>query len=239
VRSFVRGRGRLTQGQQKALDVHWRRYGIEFSNEPLNLDAVFGRAAPRVLDIGSGMGEATVEMALARPENDYLAVEVHRPGVGSLLRRAAAAGVRNLRVIAHDVVDVLRHQIPDRALDEVFLFFPDPWPKTRHHKRRLVSKSFLALLLPKLKSHCRFYLATDWPDLAVHLLRTCDACPGLENLAGRDHYTPRPRWRPATKFELRGERLEHAVRDLAYSPAWSSDSKEEMAVKPSRSRAGR
>jgi tRNA (guanine-N7-)-methyltransferase len=185
------------------------------------------------------MGEATVEIARAHPENDYLAIEVHQPGVGSLLRRAAEAGVRNLRVIAHDVVEVLRAQIPDRSLDEVYLFFPDPWPKKRHHKRRLVSRTFLALLVPKLRSHGRFYLASDSPDMARHLLATCDACPGLENLAGKGSYAPRPRWRPLTKFELRGERLRQSAFDLAYCPAASSVAKEEMAVKPRASRAGR
>jgi tRNA (guanine-N7-)-methyltransferase len=239
VRSYVRGRGRLTSGQRKALDHHWLKFGIEFLAEPLDFDAIFGRNAPRVLDIGSGMGETTVELALAHPENDYLAVEVHRPGVGSLLRRAAEARVRNLRVIAHDVAEVLRCQIPDRSLDEAYLFFPDPWPKKRHHKRRLVSGPFLALLVPKLKSHARFCLATDWGDLAAHMLRTCDAFPGLENLAGKGCFAPRPAWRPVTKFERRGARLEHAVRDLVYSPAPSNASNEAMAVKSSRPRAGR
>jgi tRNA (guanine-N7-)-methyltransferase len=239
VRSYVRGRGRITSGQRKALDRHWLPFGIGFSAEPLDLDAVFGRVAPRVLDIGSGMGETTVKLALAHPENDYLAIEVHQPGVGSLLRRAAEARVQNLRVIAHDAVEVLRRQIPDRSLDEAYVFFPDPWPKKRHHKRRLVSKSFLALLVPRLKSHARLCLATDWPDLAEHMLKTCDAFPGLENLAGKGCFAPRPAWRPATKFERRGARLDHVVRDLVYSPAPSSPSKDAIAVKSRRPRAGR
>lgn len=235
----MRGRGRLTSGQQKALDSEWRGYGIEFRAEPLDLTAIFGRTAPRVLDIGTGMGETTVQLAQTHPENDYLAVEVHRPGVGSLLRRAAEAGVRNLRVISHDVVEVLRHQIPERSLDEAYVFFPDPWPKTKHHKRRLVSKSFLALLVPKLKSHGRLYLASDWPDMAKHLLATCDACPDLENLAGAGCHAPRPRWRPVTKFERRGNRLAQAAFDLAYSPVPNSVSKEPIASKPRGPRGGR
>lgn len=229
VRSFVRGRGRLTRGQKSALELHWRRFGIDYAPGVLDLGKVFGRNAPRVLDIGSGMGEATVALAQAHPENDYLAIEVHRPGVGSLLRRAAEAGIDNLRVIAHDAVEVLRDQIAAQSLDQVCLLFPDPWPKKRHHKRRLLSTEFLALLLPKLKRHGRLYLASDWQELALHMQSTCDACAGLVNLAGTGRFAPRPAWRPRTKFERRGERLEHEVRDLAYAPARNSTSKDVIA----------
>lgn len=216
IRSYVLRQGRLTSGQARALEQHWRDYGIDFSGAALDLHACFGRRAPRVLDIGCGMGDTTLELARRHPENDYLAVEVHRPGVGHLIRRAAAEGVYNLRVICHDVLDVLQTGLPERSLDQVYIFFPDPWPKKKHHKRRLVSTAFLARLLPKLKSHARLYLATDWEDLAAHMLQVCDDCDGLINLAGRGHYTPRPLWRPQTRFESRGRRLQHGVYDLAY-----------------------
>jgi tRNA (guanine-N7-)-methyltransferase len=216
IRSYVLREGRLTSGQARALEQHWPAYGIDFSRQPLDLDACFGRRAPRVLDIGSGNGDSTLALAARCPENDYLAVEVHRPGVGNLLRRAARAGLRNVRVIRHDAVEVLQYQIPDNSLDEVHILFPDPWPKKKHHKRRLVSTAFLELLLPKLKNHARLYLATDWPDLAEHMLEVCDAFPGLRNLAGRGRYAPRPLWRYRTRFEQRGEKREHQVYDLIY-----------------------
>jgi len=216
IRSFVRREGRLTAGQARALQDFWPDYGIDYFASPLDLDACFGRRAPRVLDIGCGMGETTLALAARHPENDYLGVEVHRPGVGRLLRGARERDLRNLRVICHDAVEVIRHQLPDNSLDEVFILFPDPWPKKKHHKRRLVSAAFLASLLPKMKDHARLYLATDWEDLAGHLLETCDACPGLMNLAGRGRFAPRPRWRPLTKFEERGRQLGHVVYDLIY-----------------------
>lgn len=218
IRSYVLREGRLTSGQARALEKHWPAFGIDFSKQILDLDACFGRRAPKILDIGSGNGDSVLELARRFPENDYLAVEVHRPGVGNLLRRAAEEGCRNIRVIRHDVVEVLRSQIPDNSLDEVHILFPDPWPKKRHHKRRLVSNRFLRLLHPKLKKHARLYLATDWQDLAEHMLEVCDAFSGLINLAGKGHFSPRPLWRYRTKFEQRGEKLEHPVYDLIYCP---------------------
>lgn len=216
IRSYVLREGRLTRGQARALREHWKDYGIDFSPSTLDLDACFGRRAPRVLDIGCGMGETTLDLAGRHPENDYLAVEVHRPGVGRLIREAAEAGLRNLRVICHDAVEVIRFQIPDRSLDQVYILFPDPWPKKKHHKRRLVTGSFLERLAPKMKTHARLYLATDWPDMAEYMLETCDAFPGLVNLAGRGNYSPRPVWRPLTKFESRGRQRRHQVYDLIY-----------------------
>ena len=217
IRSFVLRQGRLTRGQETAL----RRYGplltIPFAKEPLDLQQIFRRRAPRILDIGSGMGETTVQLAAAHPENDYLAVEVHTPGVGSLLRLTAERRLTNVRVIQHDVVEVLRWQIPRDSLEAVYVFFPDPWPKKRHHKRRLVNAHFLELLAGKLAAHGRLFLATDWEEHGVHLLETCDGFAGLENLAGQGRFAPRPRWRPPTRFERRGSRRGFATRDLVYA----------------------
>lgn len=218
IKSYVLRQGRLTDAQARALEQHWPEYGIDFRPERLDLDSVFGRRAPKILDIGTGMGETLIALARHNPDNDYLAVEVHRPGVGSLIKAAAGFGLTNIRVINHDVIDVLHYQLPARSLDQVYIFFADPWPKKRHHKRRLVSPGFLELLKPKLKTHARLFLATDWQDLAEHMLAVCDADPRLYNIAGKGHYTPRPAWRPVTKFENRGLKLEHGVWDLCYCP---------------------
>ena len=217
IRSYVLRQGRLTSGQAYALENYWGLYGIEFSKAKLDLDLVYGRTSPKILDIGVGMGNTSVTLALAHPENDYLAVEVHQPGVGSLLRLAQEEDINNLRVICHDVVEVLSHQIPERSIDQVYIFFPDPWPKKRHHKRRLVSSAFLSLLIPKLTSHARIFIATDWQDLAEHVIKVCDNHPGLINLAGKGNAVPRPTWRPLTKFEQRGKRLLHPVWDFIYA----------------------
>ncbi|MEX2524623.1 MAG: tRNA (guanosine(46)-N7)-methyltransferase TrmB [Gammaproteobacteria bacterium] len=218
IRSYVLREGRLTGGQSRALEQHWPRFGIDFSKQLLDLDARFGRRAAKILDIGSGNGDSVLALARRFPENDYLAVEVHRPGVGNLLRRIAEEHYDNILVIRHDAVEVLRFQIPDNSLDAVHILFPDPWPKKKHHKRRLVSERFLRQLYPKLKNHARLYLATDWRDLAEHMLEVCDAFPGLINLAGTGHFSPRPLWRHRTKFEQRGKKLEHEVYDLIYCP---------------------
>lgn len=217
IRSYVRREGRITSGQQKALERHWTRYGIDFSRAPIDLPGVFGRTAPLVLDIGTGMGETTVAMASARPDNNYLAVEVHRPGVGSLLRQVHRQQLANVRVINHDVVEVLRYQVPANSVDMVCLFFPDPWPKKRHHKRRLVNSAFLDLLLPCLKDNCRLFIATDWEDYAEQILEMFSCHGGFFNLAGDSNPAPRPRWRPRTKFETRGGRLSHKVHDFFFA----------------------
>jgi len=216
IKSFVLRQGRLTDAQARALEEFWAIYGIDYSAARMDLDAIFHRTAPLILDIGSGMGETLIKLAQTHPDNDYIAVEVHRPGVGSLIKAAAGLGLKNVRVINHDVIDVLRYQLPDYCLDQVYIFFADPWPKKRHHKRRLVNTAFLNLLKPKLKPHARIFLATDWADLAEHLLGVCDQDPELMNLAGAGHYTPRPQWRPVTKFENRGIKLDHGVWDLCY-----------------------
>jgi tRNA (guanine-N7-)-methyltransferase len=217
VRSFVRREGRLTRGQQRALDALWPRYGVDpGEDEVLDLAAVFGRSAPKVLEIGFGNGELLCELASGHPENDYLGLEVYRPGVGRLLGRAAEAGVANLRVMVRDAAQVVARNLPDACLDAVLIFFPDPWPKKRHHKRRLVQPGFVQLLRRRLRPGGRLHLATDWQDYARHMLAVMEAAEGMRNLAGTGRYVPRPESRPLTKFERRGRRLGHDVWDLLF-----------------------
>lgn len=216
VKSYVLRQGRLTRAQAKAIELYWNEFGVDYRDEPLDLHALFNRDAPRVLDIGTGMGETTVELAGENPENDYLAVEVHRPGIGRLLYGIAEAGLRNIRVINHDAVDVVNRQIPAESLSSVYIHFPDPWPKKRHHKRRLVQPGFISKLTTRMKTEGQLYLATDSPDLAEYMLAVCDAEPGLVNLAGCGNFSPRPLWRPLTKFEQRGLDLRNRVWELIY-----------------------
>ena len=216
VRSYVLRQGRITPAQERAIEQHWQTYGIDYRPEPLDLNQTFGRTAPKILEIGVGTGETTIALAGSRRENDYLALEVHRPGIGRLIMELAAQQLTNVRVICHDAVEVLNRQIPDNSLEQILIFFPDPWPKKRHHKRRLIQPAFVTLLSRKLQEHGRILLATDWQDLAEHMLHTCDASTDLINLAGRGRFAPRPKWRPLTKFEQRGRRLQHAVWDLIY-----------------------
>lgn len=216
IRSYVTRPGRLTKGQSRALAEHWVDYGIDFTDKELCLKQIFGRSAPVILEIGSGMGEVIFNLANNNPENDYLSVEVHTPGVGSLIRQASLAGLKNIRVIKYDIVDCLKNFIPDNSLDRIYVFFPDPWPKKRHHKRRLLQADFLALLKPTLKRNGCLFLATDWEELAEHMITVCDADSELMNLAGNNHYAPRPIWRTMSKFEQRGKRLGHTVWDLVY-----------------------
>ncbi len=225
IRSYELRQGRLTSGQRRALEQHWGTFGVAAVPGVLDLDEIFGRRAPRVLDIGSGMGETTAVLAEQHPENDYLALEVHLPGIGALVRRAAAGGLRNLRVLRADAKDVVCNRLPPDSLDEAWIFFPDPWVKRRQHKRRLVSPEFIAALARRLKANGRLSLATDWKDLAEHMRMVCDQENALVNLAGRGCYAPRPAWRPLTKFEQRGLRLGHAVRDLVYACANPAGSK--------------
>lgn len=216
IRSFVRREGRMTAAQRRALEVLWPRYGVDLPTGPLDLDRLYGRRAPRSMEIGFGMGDALLESAAAHPEQDFLGVEVYRPGLGHLLNRLAAAGLENVRVCGADAVDVLERSVPDAALAAVCVFFPDPWPKLRHHKRRLVQPEFAALLARKLEVGGRVYLATDWEDYAGQMLSVLGATPALCNLAGPGRYAPRPVERPLTKFERRGQRLGHGVWDLAF-----------------------
>ncbi len=214
IRSYVLRQGRMTEAQRRARVELMPRFGIPFSHTGPDLDAVFGRRAPRTLEIGSGMGEGTAALALTQPENDYLAVEVHSPGIGSLLRRVGELGLSNVRVIQHDAVEVVKQMIASASLDAVHIFFPDPWPKKRHHKRRLIQAPFVALLAERLKPGGLLHAATDWEDYARHILRVLDAEPQLENTTSG--FARRPGYRPLTKFESRGLGLGHPVWDVIF-----------------------
>jgi tRNA (guanine-N7-)-methyltransferase len=230
IRSFVLRAGRITPAQQRALDEVWPRLGIDLPapglagsgathEATLDLDAVFGRAAPRALEIGFGNGENLLALAVARPERDFIGVEVHRAGVGHLLLRADEAGLTNLRVICHDAVEVLERHIAPDSLDEVLVLFPDPWHKKRHHKRRLVQPAFVALVASRLRQGGRLQLATDWEPYAQQMLEVLSAEPALRNLAPDGGFVPRPAWRALTRFERRGHRLGHGVWDLSFERA--------------------
>ncbi|MBI4194966.1 MAG: tRNA (guanosine(46)-N7)-methyltransferase TrmB [Betaproteobacteria bacterium] len=214
IRSYVLRQGRVTRAQERAHDALLPRFGIPFSHRIIDLDTAFGRGAPKFLEIGFGMGETTAQIAARRPENDYLAVEVHTPGVGSLLKQIDERGLTNVRIIQHDAVEVLTHMIAPGAFDGVHIFFPDPWPKKRHHKRRLIQTPFVALLAARMKPGAYLHVATDWQDYAEHILATLSAEPRLRNTAGG--YTSRPDYRPLTKFESRGLKLGHTVWDIVF-----------------------
>lgn len=216
IRSFVVRAGRMTAGQSRALEELWPRYGVEYSPAPLDLDAVFGRAAPRTLEIGFGNGEHLASLAQAHPERDYFGIEVHRPGVGHLFMLAAANGSTNVRASQHDAVEVLRHQIAPSALDEVLVLFPDPWHKKRHNKRRLIQPPFVELVASRLKAGGVFRLATDWEAYALQMLEVLGASTSFRNLSATGDWMPRPEERAPTRFEKRGERLGHGVWDLAF-----------------------
>ena len=216
IRSFVRREGRLTKGQERALQELWPVMGVEFRDEMLDLTALFGREAPVVLEIGFGMGKSLVEMAAAAPEKNFIGIEVHRPGVGACLTSAQEAGITNLRLFCHDAVEVLGQMIPDQSIDTLQLFFPDPWHKSRHHKRRIVQPAFVQMLRPKLKIGGVFHMATDWENYAEHMLEVMNAAEGFVNTMEGD-YAPRPDSRPLTKFEQRGHRLGHGVWDLLFA----------------------
>jgi|SRR5690606_25257057 len=214
VRSFVLRQGRVSNAQARAHQTLMPVYGIAYTGRPLDLDQVFGRRAPKILEIGFGMGETTAAIAAANPDKDYLGIEVHTPGVGSLLKQIEEQGLRNLRVIQHDAVEVLQHMIAPGSLDGAQIFFPDPWPKKRHHKRRLVQPPLVALLASRLKPGGILHVATDWQDYAEQILAVLSAEPALENTA--EGFAPRPASRPQTKFETRGLRLGHGVWDIVF-----------------------
>ncbi len=214
IRSFVLRQGRLSPAQARALDEWLPRLGIPFAPGPLDFARAFGRTAPVVLEIGFGMGETTAAIADAHPEQDFLGVEVHAPGVGALLKNVAARGLTNVRVIRHDAVDVVTQMIPERSLAGIHVYFPDPWPKKRHHKRRLLQPGFVRLLASRLAPGGYLHAATDWEEYAQEILATFSAEPLLANTA--DGFAPRPEWRPLTKFEARGMKLGHGVWDILH-----------------------
>lgn len=209
IRSFVRRAGRLTVAQERALSELWPRYGLDFAPQPLDLDRVFGRRAPRIVEIGFGNGEALATMAAAAPDEDFIGIEVHEPGVGHCLLRIEALGLGNVRVVCHDAIDVLQRQLPAGSLAAVHLFFPDPWPKKRHHKRRIVQPDFVALVADRLEAGGILHVATDWPEYAEHIAAVVAA-------SGRFSLADPASGRPRTRFQARGERLGHPIWDARY-----------------------
>lgn len=216
IRSFVLRQGRMTAAQQSGLELHWPQKGLLRENGVLNSELVFGRSAPTVLEIGFGMGGSLLQMAQAAPEKNFIGIEVHRPGVGKLLHDMADVSVDNIRIYCDDAVEVLQHCIADDSLDAVQIFFPDPWHKKKHHKRRLIQSEFVQVLHRKLKRDGIFHAATDWQDYAEHILAVMQAAPNFRNCA-EVGYSPRPEHRPKTKFEQRGERLGHGVWDILFA----------------------
>lgn len=214
IRSFVLRQGRISDAQQRYLDTMLPRIGVPYREASVDLDAVFGRCAPKIVEIGFGMGETTARIAAAHPENDYLGIEVHTPGVGALCKLVAEQSLGNVRIVQHDAVEVLRDMIPDGVLAGVHVFFPDPWRKKRHHKRRIIQADFVALIAAKLAPGGYLHCATDWEDYAHWMLDVLTAEPALENSA--NGFAPRPDYRPLTKFEQRGLRLGHGVWDLVF-----------------------
>ncbi|MFV0575232.1 MAG: tRNA (guanosine(46)-N7)-methyltransferase TrmB [Vibrio sp.] len=217
IRSFVRREGRLTKGQEKAIEDCWETMGIDYAEKRLDWKEVFGNGNPVVLEIGFGMGASLVEMAKNAPEKNFIGIEVHSPGVGACLASAQEAGITNLRVMCHDAVEVFEHMIPDSSLITLQLFFPDPWHKKRHHKRRIVKLEFAEMVRQKLiVGEGIFHMATDWENYAEHMIEVMNEAPGFENIAEDGDFIPRPDERPLTKFEARGHRLGHGVWDIKY-----------------------
>lgn len=214
IRSFVLRAGRMGSGQARALAELGPKFILPYQATQVDLEAVFGRCAPKIVEIGFGMGQATAAIADCRRESDFLGIEVHEPGVGALLKRVAELDLSNIRVIQHDAVEVFKHMLADASLGGIHIFFPDPWHKKRHHKRRLIQADFVSLLTSKLKPGGYLHLATDWQDYAQHMLDVLSAHPGLIN--STDGYAKRPDYRPVTKFELRGLKLGHGVWDLLF-----------------------
>jgi tRNA (guanine-N7-)-methyltransferase len=214
IRSFVRRQGRISNAQRRACETLLPKYGIPFEPRLIDLNNLFGRNAPKFIEIGSGMGESTTAIAQSHPGNDYLAIEVHTPGVGSLLHQIEALQLANLRVIQHDAIEVLQHMLAAGCLDGVHVFFPDPWPKAKHHKRRLIQPDFVANICKCLRHGGYIHASTDWEDYAIQMLQVMQNERHLANTAAA--YAPRPDYRPLTKFERRGLQLGHGVWDLIF-----------------------
>jgi len=216
IRSFVMRAGRMTDGQQRGWDAGWCRFGLQMTTGPLDWDATFGGQGKRVVEIGFGMGDSLIAMAQAAPETQFIGIEVHKPGVGRLFAQMEALGLDNIRVYADDAVVVLRDCVADDSLDTLQVFFPDPWHKKRHHKRRLIQPDFIAMAIAKLRPGGTIHLATDWQPYADHMLDVMEAATGVMNTAGSGAFADRPSWRPETKFERRGAKRGHGVWDLLY-----------------------
>ena len=214
IKSYVLRQGRLSSAQARYHALLMPKIGISYSEKPISLTDLFGKEAPIILEIGFGMGDATIQMAKASPQCHFLGIEVHTPGVGNLCKRIFEENVENIRIIQHDAVAVLNHMIPEGSLDSVHIFFPDPWPKKRHHKRRLIQAPLVQLLATRLKKGGVLHCATDWQDYAEQMLAVLSAEALLQNTS--DGFSPRPDLRPKTKFEARGERLGHAVYDVVF-----------------------
>lgn len=216
VKSYVKREGRLTNGQASAIENHWNSLGVDYKHKNLDFSELFDNSNPVVLEIGFGMGHSLVETAKQNPDKNYIGIEVHTPGVGACISSAVEEGVSNLRVFEHDAVEVLRDCIPDQSLSKLQLFFPDPWHKKRHHKRRIVQPAFVESIRKKLAIGGVFHMATDWENYAEHMLEVMSAAEGYKNQSTSGDYVPRPASRPVTKFEKRGERLGHGVWDLMF-----------------------
>ena len=216
IRSYVLREGRITAGQKRALETLWPRFGIDKHTIIKDLDTLFGNSNPMVLEIGFGMGESLAQMAQESPQTDFIGIEVYRPGVGYLLSEIEKHDLHNLKVMCGDAVELLESVLPDKAFDRIQVFFPDPWHKKRHNKRRLIQTEFLNKLAKKLKNKGIIHLATDWEDYARHMKHTLDACPAYKNTANNNNFAERPDYRPITKFERRGHKLGHGVWDLIY-----------------------
>ncbi len=214
IKSFVLRQGHLSIGQKKAIEENWNQVGIDFAPQRLNLNAVFQRDNPKILEIGFGMGTATAHIAQQLPDHDFLAIEVHTPGVGNLCKLIAEQNINNIKIMRHDAVEVVEQMLPDNSLQGIHIFFPDPWHKKRHNKRRLIQMPFMAQLLPKLKIGGYVHLATDWQEYAEQMLDVLRQFPQLTNTV--QDYAPTPSYRPETKFEARGKRLGHGVWDLVF-----------------------
>ena len=216
IRSFVKREGRLTNAQARALEEHWPAMGLNHADGIIDAKAIFNNDNPVVLEIGFGMGKSLVEMAKNSPELNYIGIEVHKPGVGACIALAEEQGVENLKVYEHDAIEILADCIADGSLTTVQLFFPDPWHKKKHHKRRIVQVDFVESIRQKLKVGGVFHMATDWENYAECMLEDMISASGFENLSSNNDYVPRPDNRPLTKFENRGQRLGHGVWDLQF-----------------------
>jgi tRNA (guanine-N7-)-methyltransferase len=216
IRSFVRRQGRLSDKQAYALNHLWEKYGLALAQTELDFSALFGRVAPCILEIGFGMGQSFIAQAQQNPGLNYIGIEVHKPGIANVLAAIEKQNITNIRLFDADAVEVLQHCIPANSLTAVQLFFPDPWPKRRHHKRRLVQPAFVELIRQKLIVGGKFHLATDWQDYAVQMMEVLSVAPGFVNAIAPQQYASRPEERPLTKFELRGQRLGHEVFDLLF-----------------------